>query len=295
MEIDAGELMIGEYRSFIERDFPDLKINEMRYLGSGWDNAAFLVNGEYVFRFLRGLFDRSHPLKTDEIKKEVNILTYLHDKTSFAVPKPEFIGQFFSYFGYKLVPGTLWDKADQPFAEEYLQSWVATRTEISKAIQPKDSQALMVPLYQTGKNERLVNAFLQDKSSDERVKKVVKDAMDYILSKFTDTSKWVFIHEDLQMSNCMVDQQSKKIIGVVDWLEAEVGPVEAEFYFWSKYGHDMLEKVAKIQQAFDGTVIDMSLAVAIHQFYITADYVDFKNRGYEEAAAHKWEQIEKYL
>jgi len=293
--MDAGALMINEYRAFIERDFPDFKIKEMKYLGSGWDNAAFLVNGEYVFRFLRGLFDRTHPLKTDEIKKEVNILTYLQGKVSFAVPRPDFIGQFYSYFGYKLVPGSLWDKVDSPFSDEYLKSWVAVRSEISKVIQPKDSQALMIPIYQTGKNEQFVQRFLADKSADERVKNIARDAMNYILSKFTDTSKWVFIHEDLQMSNCMVDPATRKITGVVDWLEAEIGPVEAEFYFWSKYGQETLERVAQLQQEHDGTIIDTSLATAIHQFYITADYVDFKNRGYDEAAAHKWEQIENYL
>lgn len=295
MDMDAGALMIGEYRGFIERDFPDFKINEMKYLGSGWDNAAFLVNGEYVFRFLRGLFDRSHPLRTDEIKKEVNILNYLHGKVSFAVPKPDFIGQFYSYFGYKLVPGSLWDKVDQPFNDDYLKSWVAIRSEISKAIKPSDSQALMISTYQTAKNEQFVKTFLADDSADERVKNIARQAMNYVLSKCANTSSWVFIHEDLQMSNCIVDPAAKRITGVVDWLEAEIGPVEAEFYFWSKYGHETLEKVARLQQDHDGTVIDVALAVAIHQFYITADYIDFKNRGFTDAAAHKWSQIEAYL
>ncbi|MDB5161139.1 MAG: hypothetical protein JWO96_519 [Candidatus Saccharibacteria bacterium] len=295
MEITTGSLMISEYRKFIERDFPNLKINDIKYLGSGWDNAAFLVNGEYVFRFLRGLFDRSYPLKAEEIEKEVNVLNRLQGRVSFAVPKPDFVGPYFSYFGYKLIAGTLWDQAPDHLSDEYLKSWVKTRSEISKAISPAEAPGLKIPNYRTGKNQQLVNEFLADNSADQRIKSIAKDAMDYVCTQCVPKDSWVFIHEDLQLSNAMVDPDAKKITGVIDWLEAEIGPVEAEFYFWSKYGLETLEKVAKIQEEYDGTKIDTQLARAIHQFYVVADYQDFKKRGFTESADRKQKQIESYL
>ena len=93
----------------------------------------------------------------------------------------------------------------------------------------------------------------------------------------------------------MDDENQKKITGVIDWLEAEIGPVEAEFYFWSKYGKEALHKVAALQEEYDGTKIDPKLARCIHQFYIVADYQDYKTRGFSDAAAYKWKQIERYL
>lgn len=291
----AAELLIDEYKKYIERDFPNFKVNEIKYLGSGWDNAAFLVNNEYVFRFLRGLFERNYPLKTEEIEKEVNILKRLAGKTSFAVPKPDYVGRYYSYFGYKSIPGALWDQTPNSMTDEYLKSWVAVRSELSKAIPVAEAGALKIPSYRTDKNQQFVNQFLADGGVDERVKQMAKAAMDYVCAQCQPKDSWVFIHEDLQMSNCMVNPAAKKITGVIDWLEAEIGPLEAEFYFWSKYGHEMLEKVAKMQEDFDGTKIDINLAVAIHQFYIVADYQDFKSRGFDEAAQHKWEQIEAYI
>jgi len=58
----------GEYQKLIEQDFPDFKVQEIKYLGSGWDNAAMLVNQQFVFRFPRGLFEQTERLKTDEIE-----------------------------------------------------------------------------------------------------------------------------------------------------------------------------------------------------------------------------------
>lgn len=284
------------YKDLISKDFPNLIIDNISYLGSGWDNAALLVNGEYVFRFLRGLFDEHYPLKTGEIEKEVNILNFLQGRVSFAVPKPDFVAPNFSYFGYKLIAGTLWDKTgDGQLSDDYLRSWVKTRSQISKAVSKAEARSLKITDYRTDKNEQLIKDFLADSAADQRVKDLAQAAMDYVCTRCAPADNWVFIHEDLQLSNCMVDENTRQITGVIDWLEAEIGPIEAEFYFWSKYGSDKLETMAKLQEEYDGTKIDIMLARAIHQFYIVADYQDFKTRGFTDAAAHKWRQIEAYL
>jgi aminoglycoside 2''-phosphotransferase len=288
---------MDEYKVLLAKDFPQLHVMSIRYLGSGWDNAAILVNEEFVFRFPRGLFEKSERLKTDEIEKEVNILNYLKGKVSFATPQPTFVTPDFRYFGYTLVNGTLWDRADKAkqFSDELLHSWVRIRCELSKAIPVEKAPELKIPKYKTSRNEELVGKYLADPNGDERVKKLAKEAMDYVCGQLASNHKWRFIHEDLQLSNCMVDDEVKQIVGVIDWGEAEIGPAEADFYFWSKYGREMLDKVAKLQEEYDGTKIDVRLAEAIHQFYIAADFVDFTDRGFAESAAHKWRQIEAYL
>ncbi len=288
---------VEEYQKLIEQDFPDLKVESIKYLGSGWDNAAMLINEQYVFRFPRGLFEPSERLKTDEIEKEVNILNYLQGKVSFAVPKPTFVASGFRYFGYELLQGTLWDQIDstQQFSDEFLKSWVETRSEISKVTPIGECAQLKIPKYRTDKNQKLVESYIADQTADIRVRELAQEARDYILNHLTSSDSWVFVHEDLQQSNCFVDPAQHKITGVIDWLEAEIGPVEAEFYFWSKWGRQTLEKAAKIQEEYDGTKIDIELARAIHIFYIVADYVDFSKRGFSESAQRKWHQIEQYL
>jgi len=297
MDAKVMPAAVEEYQKLIEQDFPEFKIESIKYLGSGWDNAAMLVNEQYVFRFPRGLFEPSERIKTDEIEKEVNILNYLQGKVSFEVPKPEFVAPGFRYVGYKLIAGTLWDQVDssQQFSDELLQSWVKTRSEISKVVPLSECENLKIPRYRTEKNQKLVESYIADDSGDIRVRELAQKARDYILNHLTSSDTWAFIHEDLQMSNCMVDVKSKEICGVIDWGEAEVGPVEAEFYFWSKWGRQTLEKLVRMQEEYDGTKIDIELARAIHIFYIVADYQDFKNRGFSESAQHKWHQIEAYI
>lgn len=288
---------MDEYKALLVKDFPQLQVRSIRYLGSGWDNAAILVNEEFVFRFPRGLFEQGQRIKTDEIEKEINILNYLRGKVSFATPEPTFITSDFRYFGYTLVHGTLWDRADasRQFSDAVLESWVRVRCELSKAISQEKATELKIPKYKTSRNESLVKKYLDNPAGDEKVKRIAKEAMEYVLEKLSANGTWRFIHEDLQMSNCMVDDEVKQIVGVIDWGEAEVGPVEADFYFWSKYGRDMLERMARLQEQYDGTKIDVRLAEAIHQFYIVADFVDFTDRGFSESAQHKWNQIEAYL
>ncbi|MBX4199301.1 aminoglycoside phosphotransferase family protein [Candidatus Saccharibacteria bacterium] len=288
---------VEDYQKLIEQDFPDFKVQEIKYLGSGWDNAALLVNQQFVFRFPRGLFEQSERLKTDEIEKEVDILRYLQGKVPFNVPKPQFVAPGFRYFGYMLLEGQLWDQVDssQQFSDRFLQSWVEVRSQISSSIPSSEYANLKIPSYRTDKNQKLVEGYIADEAGDIRVRELAQKARDYILDHLTSNTSWVFIHEDLQQSNCFVDAKTNRITGVIDWGEAEIGPVEAEFYFWSKWGKPMLERVAKMQQIHDGTQVNIELARSIHIFYIVADYVDFTKRGYNESAQRKWHQIEQYL
>lgn len=286
-----------QYKQLLVADFPQLEVKSIKYLGSGWDSAAILVNEEFVFRFPRGLFEAGERIKTNEIEKEVNILNYLKDKVSFAVPKPVFIAPGFRYFGYNLLSGTLWDQVGEKeqLSDGYLHSWVQIRSEISKIIPAEKAQELDIPRYHTQKNEELVQQYLTNPNADDKIKKMAKAAMEYVLGNTKNNGSWNFVHEDLQMSNCFVDPTAQKITGVIDWLEAEIAPIEAEFYFWSKWGRDTLDKVAKMQQEYDGTTVNTDLARAIHQFYIVADYQDFTNRGFAESAARKWRQITEYI
>lgn len=288
---------LDEYKRLLHQDFPSLEVNSIRYLGSGWDNAAMLVNEEYVFRFPRGLFEQSERIKADEIEKEVNILNYLHGKVSFTTPRPSFVAPGFRYFGYKLINGTLWDHIpeNERFSNDLLRSWVARRSEFSKAVPMEVALGLKVPRYRTEKNEQLVKKFVEGSEITPEAKGLAHHAMEYVLGHLSDNGNWTFIHEDLQMSNCMLTSSRQSICGIIDWGEAEIGPVEAEFYFWSKYNNGLLEKVAGIQAEYDGTRIDIELARAIHQFYIIADFVDFTERGFSESAKHKWNQIRAYL
>lgn len=78
----TGELA----RALIEAQFPELAGASIDPLGEGWDNAAFLVGGEYVFRFPRRAV--AAPL----IAREIAILPMLAPKLPRAISAPQFAG-----------------------------------------------------------------------------------------------------------------------------------------------------------------------------------------------------------
>ncbi|MBV8499157.1 MAG: phosphotransferase [Candidatus Eremiobacteraeota bacterium] len=90
--------------TLIARQFPRLGTPSLTVLGEGWDNAAFLVNDTWVFRFPRRAI--AAPL----IERESRILPLIAGALPLAIPVPEFVGTPaagypWAFAGYRVLPG----------------------------------------------------------------------------------------------------------------------------------------------------------------------------------------------
>lgn len=81
-------------RSEIERAFPELLVRDVAFLGSGMDNNAYLVNGEWVFRFPKC------EAVACALGREVALLPKLAERLPVATPR-------FTYIGYQTGSGLL--------------------------------------------------------------------------------------------------------------------------------------------------------------------------------------------
>lgn len=104
------ELSIGKAAGLIDRRFPILCPAQLELFGIGWDNTAYLVNGEYVFRFPR------RRVAVPLIEHEIRILPLLAPHLPLPIPVPEFVGapddRFpYPFAGYRLIPGITADRA----------------------------------------------------------------------------------------------------------------------------------------------------------------------------------------
>ncbi|HTU71201.1 MAG TPA: phosphotransferase [Candidatus Baltobacteraceae bacterium] len=100
-EIDVDEVLA---RRLIGAQFPQLARASMRRIGSGWDNAAYLVEEHLVFRFPRRTI--AAPLMT----KELAILPVLAPKVAPPIPRPVYAGTPsdeypWQFGGYELLLG----------------------------------------------------------------------------------------------------------------------------------------------------------------------------------------------
>src|SRR4051794_6938303 len=88
----------------IAQQFPHLAPVEIAPFSAGWDNIAFLVNEQYVFRFPR------RTLGARLLKDEIRVMPNLAPLMPLAVPDHRFVGaptdEFrWSFAGYRLIPG----------------------------------------------------------------------------------------------------------------------------------------------------------------------------------------------
>ena len=102
----------------VSAQFPQLAPAEVALLGEGWDNAAFLVNDEYVFRFPR------RAIAAELIETESRILPLIAPALPAPIPVPRFAGAPTSEYpwrfaGYRAISGTVLS-AVRPHVDAYL-------------------------------------------------------------------------------------------------------------------------------------------------------------------------------
>jgi aminoglycoside phosphotransferase (APT) family kinase protein len=103
-------------RGLIATYFPELGEPLLEPLGEGWDNAAFLVNGTYVFRFPR------RAVSAGLIEREVRVLPAIAPYLSLAIPVPALVASGdqtypWTFAGYAILRGTPLSACDLDDAE----------------------------------------------------------------------------------------------------------------------------------------------------------------------------------
>src|SRR5215475_11256007 len=74
-------------RDLIADQFPELAPVRVEAPSEGWDNIAYLVNGEWIFRFPR------RTIAVDLIRTEVAVLPVIAPRLPLSIPLPVFAGE----------------------------------------------------------------------------------------------------------------------------------------------------------------------------------------------------------
>jgi len=88
----------------LREQFPDLGAQQVTVLATGWDNTAFVVDGQWLFRFPR------REIAVPGVQREITVLPRLAATLPLPIPDPQFVGQPSSrypwpFFGARLLPG----------------------------------------------------------------------------------------------------------------------------------------------------------------------------------------------
>ena len=102
----AAEIVVtpGLAADLIREQFPALASAPVTLLETGWDNTAFVVDGQWLFRFPR------RQIALPGVRREIEVLPQLAPRLPLPIPDPVFVGQpteryAWPFFGARLLPG----------------------------------------------------------------------------------------------------------------------------------------------------------------------------------------------
>ena len=93
-----------DVRGLIAAQFPSLQLRGLRRLAEGWDNAVWVVDDAWLFRFPR------RQIAIPGVEREIAVLPRLAPLLPAPIPRPELVGRPagnypWPFFGARLLPG----------------------------------------------------------------------------------------------------------------------------------------------------------------------------------------------
>ncbi len=241
---------IEQYKRTIEKCLPQLKINSVVPVFSGWDNFVLEVNDEYIFRFPKRL-----ALET-QLQKEIQLLDELAETLSVPVPrfelfwnqKEEWPRQF---VGYRKIDGTPLRKelTKSPQSSHLAKQLAGFLTELH--LFPLQNAALLMITHMTPSQWRHKYVDLYDQVKQrvfpllEKIEVTETTLLweDYLANKANFRFNPVLLHGDLSEEHILCDLDRGLITGIIDWGDACIGDPALDFTWLLDYGSSFIREV----------------------------------------------------
>jgi len=218
---DAGRL--------VEQQFPELAPARLEPLGAGWDNAAYVVNGRWVFRFPR------RKAFTGLLENEMRYLPRLAPHLPLRIPEPVWHGRPeaafpYPFAGYELLPGETACAVRWTPEERLRNAPVLGRFLAALHGLPVDEETrAKAPGDELGRADLKKRApILRERLAQLEAKQVEVDGATVRgwLSRLEHTPPWTkgtcWVHGDLYARHLVVDEQHG-VTGVLDWGDVHLG------------------------------------------------------------------------
>lgn len=249
----------------LSQDFPQLKIDEFKQLGTGEDNIALLINGEFIFRIPKRP-PQNPERKNRRVKAEVELLRAVHGKLPVATPEPAYVPPTYDYFGYRLLPGN--PLVEQPSSywtpqhlDQFIAAFVEVATIVPKLLPDDKARALGLEDFHDVPN-RLKNTegALQSGTLPDEIAHIAE----YSLKQFP--KKWqaaidrgvIPMHGDLGLTNWLVSEEGV-LTALIDWSDACIAPPEHQLSYWVWESPEHIERFIEAYTAATGQQPDIEL------------------------------------
>lgn len=283
-----------DFADRIKTDFPELQVDNLKIIATGWDHVAVEVNDSIIFRIPRGEYNIDKLSKS--VIYETSILNSLQGKLPVDIPYPIYVAPGNAYFGYPKLSGVklmdLNDKLNEDDKKHIREDWVNISSAIHKNVSVEMAIKLGVPVF-VGSIGKAQQIFGIDNVSDD-VKDFSKRTIKAAESVKVEELPVAVIHNDLQWFNLLVDPATKRISGVIDWTDICIAPIEKDFSIW-EWGHDnQLEQVAELYEQKSGIKIDQEQAKMWRHLEEINDFIEQTESGDIKGAEQSMNHIKKW-
>lgn len=259
----------------IREQFPELESKHIRLLGAGWDNTAFIIDEELIFRFPRR--EIALPL----LEAEWCALPKLALRLPLPIPIPKWKGSPtpsfpWPFIGYRMIPGFTACYAnlledERAFLAEPIAQFLATlhatpKSEISQCHIPGDNQSRIDGTLLTAKITKTFAelSLLGLLENQKQLEGVVRS-----LKHFRAPVNSIVVHGDFYVRHLLVDK-NHHLVGVIDWGDIHLGdpaidlaiahsflPAQAHKSFIKAYGEisDDTWALAKLRAIYSSTLL----------------------------------------
>lgn len=211
-------------RALIREQFPALG-RTVEPFGSGWDNTAYLVDGEIVFRFPR------RSIAVPLLEREVRVLPAIAHRLPLPIPIPEWAGTPTDAFpwpfaGYRRLPGRTADMVDLTAAER--RAMAAPLAAFLRALHDTPMDGLGLPgdeFARTDFGQRI--PAMTERSRALEVAGLIDDGRPWLRLFESGTApalpeRPAVVHGDLYERHILVDDAHRPC-GVIDWGDVHAG------------------------------------------------------------------------
>lgn len=209
-------------RQALNAEIPDLEIESLKIIETGWDHLVAEVNEKWIFRFPR----KKASIKN--LQREKKLLAYLKSYISLAVPQYQFFGKKIAFAGYQKLPGIHLNKqiyhSLDPVVKDNIALTLATFfCELHASVSKEQARE-----WGYGTAIRPLEKIATLSGMPDEIKTMLIEAVDYAEAELS-KEEMVFIHQDVNGDNSVLDENLGQITGVFDFSDVAIGPYSWEF------------------------------------------------------------------
>lgn len=225
------DVSIENLTAILKDEIPGLEIKDVCPIEVGEDNTVLEINGEYIFRF-----PKKGRRSVELFDVENGFLKSIEGKTTAEVPKVEFEGKGFQYMGYRKIKGEILKSMSAELLPAEKEG-VAVDTakflyELSNAM-PADA-ASALDIKQTSLIEKVEIPDCRERVKTNFPEQDIQDFLLHALDRYEQflaepQPPQVLLHGDLKPANLIIDPETKRLAGVIDWSYISTGDIYNQF------------------------------------------------------------------